>query len=273
MKTHKIFYLLFFVTIGLSFGCGSSEKPQTEDTIVLIETEFGNIKILLYKETPIHHDNFVKLANEGFYNDITFHRVIQNFMIQGGDPSTKPMVEGDTIKLDDAGYVLDAEFVPTLFHKKGALAAARMGDNVNPEKQSSGSQFYIVQGKVFTEEELIALAEKKNEQFKNTTINNLIMNRANQIIDKGENPDFNLIVEELKNTIDSVKANTNKYQFTAEQIQVYTTVGGTPHLDKDYTVFGEVIMGLDVVDKIAAVQTGPADRPLKDVRMKIKVIK
>jgi cyclophilin family peptidyl-prolyl cis-trans isomerase len=257
----------------MSANCSAPTKSESEDIFVLIETDLGTIKIKLYNETPIHRENFIKLAEEGFYDGISFHRVIENFMIQGGDPLTKPNLEGDTTAAEYDDYTLEAELVPSLYHKKGALAAARMGDNVNPEKRSSGSQFYIVQGKVFSEPELQILAERKNDQHKNSKINSLIMHKANLIIDKGENPDFNAIVAELKDTIDIISASSNTYNFTQEQILVYTTIGGTPHLDKDYTVFGEVVEGLDVVDKIAAVETGLRDVPVKDIRMKIKVIK
>jgi cyclophilin family peptidyl-prolyl cis-trans isomerase len=275
MKTKTFrFVLLAFVAISLmAANCSSPVNTDAEDTLVLVETDYGNIKIRLYNETPIHKENFIKLAKEGFYDGISFHRVIENFMIQGGDPLTKPKAEGDTTEIEYEDYTLEAEIIPSLYHKKGALAAARMGDNVNPEKRSSGSQFYIVQGKVFAVAELQILAERKNDQDKNNKINSLIMQRANTIIDKGENPDFNAIVAELKDTIDFISANSNTYDFTAEQIQVYTTVGGTPHLDKDYTVFGEVVEGLEVIDKIAAVETGQRDVPVKDVRMKIRVIK
>jgi peptidylprolyl isomerase/peptidyl-prolyl cis-trans isomerase B (cyclophilin B) len=193
-------------------------------------------------------------------------------MIQGGDPSTKPSSSQQKDTLDDTGYVLDAEFIPHLYHKKGALAAARMGDSVNPKKESSGSQFYIVQGKVFTPDELNMLEVKRNENLRKSTLNNLILDRANKLIDEGQNPDFNKIKEDLKDTIDIVIKNLPVYKYSADQIEIYTSIGGTPHLDGDYTVFGEVIEGLDIVDKIAAVTTDGSDRPLKDIRMKVKVI-
>jgi len=147
-----------------------------------------------------------------------------------------------------------------------------MGDNVNPEKKSSGSQFYIVQGKVFTEDELKTLEKRKNDNLEKSTVNNLIMTRANRQLDKGENVDFNKLTLELKDSIEIVLSNLPKFIFSQEQIDAYTTVGGSPHLDGDYTVFGEVIDGLDVVDKIAASRTDASDRPLVDIRMKMRIL-
>jgi cyclophilin family peptidyl-prolyl cis-trans isomerase len=185
------------------------------ETMFIIRTNYGDITGMLYNDTPGHRDNFIKLINEGWFNGSTFHRVIKNFMIQGGGK------EGGTV---DVGYTIPAEFVPGRIHKKGALAAARTGDNVNPQKRSSGSQFYIVQGRIYPEEELQAIESRKN------------------------------------------------CEYTDEQKTIYKTLGGTPFLDFDYTVFGEVIDGLDVVDKIAAVRTGQRDKPLEDVVMTIEII-
>lgn len=191
------------------------ELDAQKQTKVLIHTDYGDIKLALYNDTPKHRDNFIKLANEGFYNGSIFHRVIKEFMIQGGGaPAGKA----------DKEYRIPAEILPNHFHKKGALAAARMGDQVNPKKESSGSQFYIVQGKVYTDAQLTQFESQMGKKF------------------------------------------------TPEQRKAYSTVGGTPHLDGGYTVFGEVLEGLDVVDKIAAVKTGPMDKPMQDVKMTIKVL-
>jgi len=184
-------------------------------TKVLIHTDLGDIKVELYNDTPQHRDNFVKLAKQGFYDGSIFHRVIKGFMVQGGGaPAGKPEVSNR----------IPAEFVPAHIHKKGALAAARMGDQVNPKKESSGSQFYIVQGQKVSPDQL--------NQF------------------------------DTKRTV----------KYTQEQRTIYTTIGGTPFLDGDYTVFGEVIEGLDVIDKIAAVQTAAGDKPVKDIKMTVKVL-
>lgn len=192
---------------------------------VLIETTYGNIKIKLYDETPLHKENFLKLVSEKLYDDQIFHRVINNFMIQAGDPKSKNAKPGQPLGYGDLGYTIPAEFNKDLFHKKGALAAARQPDNVNPNKESSASQFYIVHGKVYSNQEL-DLMEQRGIHIK----------------------------------------------FTEEQRKTYTTVGGTPHLDYAYTVFGEVIEGIDIVDKIASVKTDKRDRPLNDIKLKIKII-
>lgn len=225
--------LLFLVSIPvLAQKSGSLSQPapkpemiketdQGPDTLVELSTDFGVMKLRLYKETPLHRANFLKLAGEGFYDSLLFHRVIKGFMIQGGDPNSKNAAPGQMLGAGDIGYKIPAEIVSTLYHRKGVLAAAR--DN-NPEKASSGCQFYIVQGKPMTEAE-ISMAEQRLGT-----------------------------------------------KLSPEQKKDYTTIGGSAWLDGSYTVFGEVVEGLDVIDKIAAVQTGAADRPVTDVRMKMKLI-
>ncbi|MDY0201171.1 MAG: peptidylprolyl isomerase [Tenuifilaceae bacterium] len=265
-KLSKVLLATFMVTILLS----SCQTNKLDEQVVLIETEMGNIKVKLYNKTPEHRDNFIKLVKENHYNNVLFHRVINQFMVQGGDVTTSPNF--DSTKLDP-NYTLKAEIYPELFHKKGALAAARMGDDVNPEKNSSGTQFYIVQGKIFTVEELDNLTKKKNNLLQTSIINRMVMEKADEQYEKGIEPDFTLIYKEMKDTIDLVISKTMNYQYTDEQKQTYLTVGGTPHLDGNYTVFGEVIEGLDVIDKIAATKTNPADKPLKDIKMKMKVLK
>jgi peptidyl-prolyl cis-trans isomerase B (cyclophilin B) len=204
----------FFLTLTLTF-LFIMELDAQKLTKVLIHTDLGDITVALYNDTPKHRDNFIKLAKDGFYNGSIFHRVIKGFMIQGGGPPAGVPEMSDRVP---------AEFVPAHIHKKGALAAARMGDQVNPKKESSGSQFYIVQGQKVTNDQLNQYDQKR----------------------------------------------TVKY--TQEQRTTYTTIGGTPFLDTDYTVFGEVVSGLDVVDKIAAVQTAPGDKPVKEIKMTIKVL-
>ncbi len=196
-----------------------------DERIVLISTKFGDLKIALYNKTPKHSDNFVKLVSKKYYDGLLFHRVINHFMIQGGDPDSRNAKQGAMLGNGGPGYTIPAEFVPEYFHKKGAIAAARRGDNVNPEKASSGSQFYIVQGRKYTDEQL-----------------NSLENRIGR-------------------------------KFTKQQRETYKTIGGTPFLDGNYTVFGEVIEGLNVIDKIAEVKTDRFDRPIKDIKMTIKIVK
>lgn len=224
--THLFLALLVFAGLGCTTGSGAKKYE-----IVEITTDLGKIYIWLYSETPRHRDNFLKLTKEGFYNGTLFHRVIKDFMIQGGDPNSKP--DGNQLEIGKGGpgYTLPAEILPQFHHKKGAVAAARMGDAVNPNRESSGSQFYIVQGTKFTREAL--------------------QNMENYLGQMAGIPEFH---------------------FTERAIHDYVTIGGTPHLDMQYTVFGEVIGGLDVVDKIAATQTGGFDRPVTDIRMNVQVI-
>ena len=227
MDTKKVVFVTFFLFVGLGiFAQNSDIKNVTtsKKSFVLIETNFGNMKILLYEDTPLHRENFIKLVKSGFYDGLLFHRVIKKFMIQGGDPDSRDAATGAMLGNGGPGYTIPAEFRPNHFHKKGALAAARQGDAVNPRKESSGSQFYIVQGRTYDNFEMDQIAEKMNKTFSD------------------------------------------------EQMNVYGSTGGTPFLDNDYTVFGEVVEGLDVIDKIAAVRCNPANRPLEDVKMTIKII-
>lgn len=225
MKRLYFLTILIFLLPLLSFSQKDStlrKKDRKRD--VLLVTDYGDIAIRLSNATPLHRDNFLKLVKVGYYDNVLFHRVIRNFMIQTGDPNSKNAAPGIPLGNGGPGYTIPAEFIPSLFHKKGAVAAARMGDNVNPAKASSGSQFYIVQGKIFTDAEL--------------------------------------------DVLETTRLNGKK--IPSDKREVYKTIGGTPHLDENYTVFGEVIKGIEVVDKIAAVQTSRGndiDRPLTDVRI------
>ncbi len=194
-------------------------QTKTEQKVVkfVIHTDYGDMTGILYNETPKHRDNFVKLAKSGFYDGLLFHRVISGFMIQGGDPDSKNAKPGQQLGVGGPGYTVPAEFNTKFIHKKGALAAARQGDQVNPAKASSGSQFYIVQGKKMSAAQLTG-------------------------------------------------------NYTPEQKKIYETVGGTPFLDNQYTVYGEITEGLDVIDKIAACEKGPGDRPAKDIKMTIRIV-
>lgn len=207
----KKIILLFSLFLSISL-VSQAEKPET---FIIIHTTMGDITAKLYNDTPKHRDNFIKLVNEGWYEGSPFHRVINDFMIQGG---------GNADGRQDPGYTVEAEILPNHYHKKGALAAARMPDNVNPEKKSSGCQFYIVEGQVTDEQYLNAISSKSG------------------------------------------------HKFTEEEKNAYKTIGGTPHLDGGYTVFGEVISGFDVIDKIAAVPTGRGDMPITPVTMTIEIL-
>ncbi len=256
-------------------------KNMTTDldntTRVLLETTYGEIELALYNETPQHRDNFVKLVNEGAYDGVLFHRVINNFMIQTGDPDSKNATPDALLGSGGPGYDLPAEIVyPKLFHKRGALAAAREGDETNPERKSSGSQFYIVTGRRYSEYQLNVMLERLADQSKAMKFQTLALARYSEIEAMQAQGDttalMNLQNELIKQT-EEWYAN-NPVQFTQQQIDAYSTVGGTPHLDGTYTVFGEVVRGMDVVDKIQNVATGQNDRPVDDVRIiKAKILK
>lgn len=214
----------FLLSVYFGFILSLSVFSQ-ERTTVLISTSFGDMVVELYDETPQHKDNFVKLVKERFYDGTLFHRIIPNFMIQGGDPDSKEAAPNIQLGNGGPGYTIPAEFVDGLYHKKGVLAAARLGDAVNPKKESSGSQFYLVQGQIFSEEKLRSLGLRSGKKY------------------------------------------------TEEQAKTYGAIGGTPHLDGAYTVFGEVVKGLDVIELIANQKRDKNNRPLKDVEMSISIIK
>ena len=258
---NKIIGILLLLFVAAS--CKEEAEP-----IVKISTNYGDMRIRLYEGTPKHRDNFMKLVKENFYDSLLFHRVIDHFMIQGGDPTSKNAAPDVMLGEGDVGYRVDAEFqLPKYFHKKGALAAAREGDQVNPERDSSGAQFYIVQGRVYEPEELATVVQSINGRRKLALYNSLKMqyvDEFNRLQEANDTAGITALSEKLTQACDSLFVN-EELVLTEEQKKAYTTVGGTPHLDGQYTVFGEVIEGLDVLDKIAAVNTGRADRPVKDV--------
>jgi peptidyl-prolyl cis-trans isomerase B (cyclophilin B) len=221
--------ILSILILGSGFALQKTAKLDKRPRVE-IRTELGNIVVELYHETPQHRDNFLKLVNEHYYDSLLWHRIIPAFMVQGGDPNSKRAAPGTSLGTGGPGYTVPAEIVPGLIHKKGALAAARQSDQVNPTRASSGSQFYIVQGKTFTEQELDMIAKRSASMGSSVT-------------------------------------------YTPEQKQIYATLGGAPHLDGAYTIFGEVIKGLEVIDLLAAVERLPGDRPVKDVHMWMHVVK
>ncbi len=250
-------------------GSKTPEEINVNASKVLMKTTLGDIELELYNETPKHKENFLKLIKEGYYDDLLFHRVIPQFMIQGGDPNSKNAEAGQNLGDGGPGYTIPAEFNPKYIHKKGALAAARQGDQVNPTKASSGSQFYIVQGQTFTSEQLDEMQLRINEgKFQSAVRAYLFLpeNEAKlkeaQELSRTNPAALNSYLEQFKDSV-----NYQEMAYTAEQKEAYTTLGGTPHLDGDYTVFGEVIKGLEIIDKISAVPTGGANRPLEDVKI------
>lgn len=242
---------------------------------IKISTSSGDIVARLYDETPLHRDNILKLAREGFYDGTLFHRVIKEFMIQGGDPESKGAPAGKQLGSGDAGYTVPAEFNPSLFHKRGALSAARLGDNVNPEKRSSGCQFYIVWGKKYSESQIGQLEKQTRMQAEQDVFNSLARQRREQIMDLHRNRDqagLAALQEELLAETSAIMAEKGLGKLSDEQKRIYTTIGGTPFLDGQYTVFGEVEEGLDVVEAIQNADTDGNDRPKTDISMKITVI-
>ena len=272
--------LLIVAAVCVGFTIVPSNKRNTimESTTpqVRISTNYGDIVVKLYDETPEHRDNFLKLAREGYYDSTLFHRVIKDFMIQGGDPDSKGAPAGKHLGMGGPEYTIPAEFVyPKYYHKRGVLSAARQADQVNPERRSSGSQFYIVWGKKYTEYELKQLAAQLDGQRGQQIFNGLAAQHRDSIqamYQRGDQKGLNELQRQLAAETDKILKETPGFSFTPEQIEDYSTVGGTPFLDNQYTVFGEVVSGLDVVEKIQKVATGQGDSPKEDVVMTMTVI-
>jgi len=247
------------------------------DTVVTIKTAQGDMVAILYDETPKHKENFIKLAKEGFYNDLLFHRVMQGFMIQGGDPDSKNAPFDQNLGVGSPGYTIEAEFNPKFIHDKGALSAARIPDNQNPTKASSGSQFYIVQGTVIPEGDADALRidqAKLNSAFQKVfqdSKNQPLIDSLNQLYLTGDMQAYQRKVYSLVPRIEKMTGEKIYKEVSPEKLKAYTTIGGAPHLDGEYTVFGRVISGLEVIDKIAAIQVDERHRPLEDLRMTVTV--
>lgn len=217
----KIALFMLVLTVTLNISAMAQPKKTDKKIKFVIHTEYGDMKGVLYNETPKHRDNFMKIIKDGTLNGTLFHRVIKDFMIQGGDPDSRKAKPGQPLGMGDLGYTIPLEYVPAIIHKKGTLAAAATD---NPEKASSACQFYIVQGKKFDPSQLDGLSARSGVKY------------------------------------------------TAQQKEIYKTIGGAPHLDGNYTVFGEITEGLDVLDKIAAVECDQNNRPLKDIKMTVKIV-
>ncbi len=243
---------------------------------VKISTNMGDIIVRLYDETPKHRDNFLKLAKEGYYDGTLFHRVIKDFMIQGGDPDSRNVPAGKMLGAGGPDYTIEAEIAcPQLFHKRGALSAARLGDEVNPKKESSGSQFYIVWGKVYKPAELKQMERQMAMQQEQETFNSLASTHRSEIMTLRKNRDraaLQALQDQLVEETRRICKETGAPKFTPEQTEAYTTIGGTPFLDNGYTVFGEVEEGLDVVEAIQNSETARGDRPKTDIDMQVTVV-
>lgn len=253
---------------------GSCDKSPSR-TMVDLQTEYGTISLWIYDSTTLHKENFLKLCKSGYYDSLLFHRVINGFMAQAGDPHSRKAQQGMTLGNGGPGYTIEAEFKSDLYHKRGALAAAREADDVNPEKRSSGSQFYIVQGRSFTETEMASFEQYMNVQQQQSLLDQYIRQPEHQAIMDSIRylqgirniPRLQMYIASLSPIADSLHALTGPFKLAQSQKDIYTTVGGAPHLDGSYTVFGEVTAGLQVLDSICAVKTDKFDRPERDVRI------
>lgn len=253
-----------FLTMWILFAC----KSQQKDYLITLHTEYGDIQLVLYDQTPKHKKNFIKLAKNGDFDSTTFHRVINQFMIQGGDVNAKP---GSEKKID---YTIPPEFVDTLIHHRGAVAAARQGDALNPGKESSGSQFYIVHGMVFPEWQLTADMNKVRvylPKMAEVSGYDTILNHLQRLHQHGDYTRYNETINELIPRMEDRFDVSLRKRVDPERIRVYTTMGGSPHLDDTYTVFGRVVEGMEVVEKIASLPTGRQDKPLKDIYITISL--
>ena len=270
----KKFILVISVLLIFS-ACGQSGGKT--DQVVTISTEFGDMVAILYDETPLHKANFIKLANDGFFDDLLFHRVIKGFMIQGGDPDSKNAPADKQLGNGGPGYNVPAEIDPRFFHERGALSAARLGDERNPKRESSGSQFYIVQGTVWRSDDLNQFRMDQTKLF--TGLRKMfeqpaykpMLDSLNSLYNPADQTAYLNKLFQLAPKVEKLTGEKILKEIPAERVKAYTTVGGAPHLDGGYTVFGKVIKGMEVVDKIAAMPRGPGDRPTQDVKMNVTV--
>ncbi|MBD79689.1 MAG: peptidylprolyl isomerase [Crocinitomicaceae bacterium] len=265
---HFLALLLFFSSCSLL-----SKKNTSGKELVLVTTNYGNFKLKFNDETPLHKANFLALVDSGFYDSLLFHRVIKNFMVQGGDPDSKSAAAGKVLGNGGPGYQVDAEIVPKYFHKKGVLCAARQGDDGNPKRKSSGSQFYIVTGRVFTIDNLHKMEEGIDYSKKVKCLQALMQTEEYRETNKWlqyyqgarMSYQYDSLIHTFDPILDAYLDSVGHHKFNEEQIQAYTTVGGAPHLDGAYTVYGEVIEGMDVIDLISNLGCDQYDRPKSDV--------
>lgn len=279
-KMKKFLFPILLAVLCVGFVWAKSNIMENKDNIagqapdgpvVLIQTSMGDIKVKLYNDTPLHRDNFLKLAREGFYDGVLFHRVINNFMVQTGDPASKNAAPGQMLGASDPGYTIPAEIVyPQHYHKYGALAAARTGDQFNPERRSSGSQFYIVTGNKVPARQMEVLEDRTANQARQDFFRNLCKEHFAEIDSlrkAGKKDELEALRQSL---IARTEAEVKVDSLPAQLKNDYVTIGGAPHLDNQYTVFGEVIEGMDVVENIQKVNTDSSDRPVEDIKV-IKV--
>lgn len=272
----KLLAIACLITSLFAFNQCSQEGRGT-DYLVTIKTNQGEMVAILYDETPKHKENFIKLANEKYFDSLLFHRVIEGFMIQGGDPDSKRAMPGQPLGMGGPGYTVEAEFNTKFFHEKGALSAARLGDQQNPTKASSGSQFYIVQGRVVPASEADAIRVNQTQlnaafqRMQQNTSNQPLIDTLNQIYMSGDMQAYQKKIYSLVPRWEKEMGMKIYKEVPEAMIEAYTTVGGSPHLDGEYTVFGKVISGLEVIDKIAALPRDGNDRPQQDVRMMVTV--
>lgn len=266
---NTLIHLLITITIAALSSC-TTEKEY----LVTIKTDYGDMHAILYDATPKHKANFIELAKDGYYDSMLFHRVMEEFMIQGGDPQSKDAKPGAPLGSGGPDYKIPAEFQDDLFHKKGALSAARQPDPVNPKKESSGSQFYIVHGKKWDEKELSIDMIKLNKALNTLLIRSDYREEREELLRLYENGEFDKYNEKIMGLADDVEEKLNidvKRKMDAEKVEAYTTIGGSPHLDGEYTVFGQVIDGLEIIDKIATQPTDQRNRPKEDIRFFVSV--
>ena len=276
--------IIALLVLLLVFCACKAEKKMTpfssisdDDTIVLIETSSGDIKVKLYSDTPKHRDNFIKNIKEHMYDGIIFHRVVKNFMIQAGDPSAKDLPQGAPAGGGDVNWTVPAEIIyPKYFHKYGALAAARENDDVNPNKESSGCQFYIVTGTKWTEAKLMSKEKELNDVRQKEYFNKLVKESKDEVAKLRKNKDTVKLLElqdSLERKSEEMLKENPAIKITPEQVKIYSTIGGMPHLDNNYTVFGEVVEGMDIVEAISKVRTDRRNRPVDDITInKITIV-